>query len=173
MKISIIMICLISVLILSSCGQSKNIDINNTDASDSLMINDKSEEKDTTPPEIVCSADAIGYVMGCENDYISIVTATDGSEEDVSLEVDDSQVDIEKVGKYTVEFTATDKSGNKSSLERPVYVVKNPSSSEIMKYISKDIMADDPQIVVQTHSGEEFDEGLQLSIKKKHNTFQL
>lgn len=78
-------------------------------------------------------------ISGVEDKYAELggtivykegVTVTDNCDDDVTLEVDNSEVDLESVGEYTVTYTATDASGNSSSVTAVVYV----SEPEIETY---------------------------------------
>lgn len=61
--------------------------------------------------------------------YRQGVTVTDNLDENPTLEIDNSTVDLNKVGKYTVTYTATDKSGNITTKTITVSVVEKESSS--------------------------------------------
>ncbi len=54
--------------------------------------------------------------------YRSGVTAYDNADGNVSVKVDASRVDVTKIGKYTVIYTATDKAGNTATQSATVYV---------------------------------------------------
>ena len=54
--------------------------------------------------------------------YRSGVSAYDNADGNVTVKVDASRVDVSKVGKYTVTYTATDKAGNTATQSALVYV---------------------------------------------------
>lgn len=62
--------------------------------------------------------------------YRQGVTVTDNMDENPTLEIDNSKVDLNKVGKYTVTYTATDRSGNKTTKTITVSVIAKENSSK-------------------------------------------
>ena len=60
--------------------------------------------------------------------YRQGVTVTDNLDENPSLEIDNSAVDLNKVGSYTVTYTATDKSGNVATKTITVSVIEKTST---------------------------------------------
>lgn len=62
--------------------------------------------------------------------YRQGVTVTDNMDENPTLEIDNSAVDLNKVGKYTVTYTATDKAGNQTTKTITVSVVAKETSSQ-------------------------------------------
>lgn len=54
--------------------------------------------------------------------YRSGISAYDNADGNVSVKVDASRVDVSKIGKYTVIYTATDKAGNTATQSAAVYV---------------------------------------------------
>ena len=76
---------------------------------------------DTTAPVIegardknVCKGGTVSYRQG--------ITVTDNSGETIALEIDSSAVDLSTVGAYPVKFTATDSTGNTTTVEISVNV---------------------------------------------------
>lgn len=61
--------------------------------------------------------------------YRQGVTVTDNIDENPSLEIDNSAVDLNKVGKYEVTYTATDASGNSTTKTITVSVVAKESTT--------------------------------------------
>lgn len=147
MKKTFLIAGFVCIITLSGCDKTSdsNMEKNNiSQQTQEITIEDTTEEPDVTPPEIVCSVDAIGCVIGEKNDLLTGITVTDDSgDENVSVEVDDSKVDMDTVGEYNVTFTAKDKAGNQSSLDIPCFVVMKSSPSEVMDYISKTILDDE------------------------------
>lgn len=83
---------------------------------------------DSEPPVIEGAKDIVVYV-GDTVSYRSGVTVTDNKDENPTLEIDNSAVDLEKVGEYPVTYTATDEAGNTSSVSITVTVAKKQQSS--------------------------------------------
>ena len=162
-------------LILSGCNNTsdsinKNDDINQTQE---VTREGTTEVADITSPEIICSADAIGCVIGEENDFLKYIKVTDNSGDDnVSVEVDDSKVNIDIVGEYKIIYTATDKAGNKTSLEKPCFVVMKPSSSEVMDYISQTVLDDESLIRATSYNGWDIKDKDPLAASQSYYAFQ-
>lgn len=70
---------------------------------------------DTEPP-IIEGAQDITVEVGASVSYRRGVTVTDDKDENPTLEIDNSQVDLETPGVYEVIYTAYDKKGNTSSV---------------------------------------------------------
>lgn len=71
---------------------------------------------DTSPPLIEGAKD-ISIFLGDTISYKKGITVTDNVDVDVQLEIDNSKVDRNKLGEYTVVYKATDSSGNSTSQE--------------------------------------------------------
>ncbi len=84
---------------------------------------DRESAKDTTPPQIIGQERVIGYV-GDSPLYKQMVTVSDNEDDNCIIEVNNSGVDINKVGEYKVYFRAKDASGNVSEVFTLTYVVK-------------------------------------------------
>lgn len=78
-------------------------------------------EEDREPPVII--ARDINYVMGTTMSYKKNVTVSDNSGAELQLNVDNSQVDLEKEGVYPVTYSATDSAGNTASVTVNVTVI--------------------------------------------------
>jgi len=76
---------------------------------------------DTTPP-VIYGVKTIYAQQNGTVSYRSGVSAYDNADGNVSVKVDASGVDVTKVGKYTVIYTATDKAGNTATQSAVVYV---------------------------------------------------
>lgn len=66
---------------------------------------------DTEPPVITGAVD-LSVDEGLTIEYLSGVSVTDNKDENPSLQIDDSQVDLEKGGEYEAVYIATDANGN-------------------------------------------------------------
>lgn len=84
---------------------------------------------DSEPPVIEGTKDIVVYV-GDTVSYRSGVSVTDNKDENPTLEIDNSQVNLEKVGEYPVTYTATDAAGNTSSVSITVTVAKKPQQTQ-------------------------------------------
>ena len=76
---------------------------------------------DTTAPQIY----GVNTIYAQQNgtvSYRSGVSAYDNADGNVTVKIDASGVDVSKVGKYTVIYTATDKAGNTAMQKATVYV---------------------------------------------------
>ncbi|MBQ2455845.1 MAG: transglutaminase domain-containing protein [Firmicutes bacterium] len=71
--------------------------------------------EDVTPP-VISGAKDITVTKGESVSYKSGVTVTDDSDPSPKLSVDNSRVDLDHPGEYEVVYTATDSSGNASSV---------------------------------------------------------
>lgn len=80
---------------------------------------------DTTPPVFGELPDITVQVGGAVS-YKKDVTVTDDRDGELTFEVDTSKVDLQKVGTYSVLYTARDKSGNLTMAERKITVQEEP-----------------------------------------------
>lgn len=85
---------------------------------------------DYIPPKITGKNFSIEF--GDSVSYRNQVTVTDDYDEAPTLKIDNSKVDLDSPGTYTVIYTATDKSGNSSQLKLKL-TVKEPISLEKME----------------------------------------
>ncbi len=76
---------------------------------------------DTAPPAIYGVKTIYAQQNGTVS-YRSGVSAYDNADGNVTVKIDASRVDVSKIGKYTVIYTATDKSGNTATQSATVYV---------------------------------------------------
>ncbi|MDE5591264.1 MAG: hypothetical protein K2J60_19320 [Acetatifactor sp.] len=102
---------------------------NETKASAVLTLED-----DTEPPVITGVRD-ITYVMGTSISYKKNVTVSDNSGAELQLNVDNSQVNLEAEGVYSVTYSAEDPSGNVSTVTINVTVMPmNYDVNEVYGY---------------------------------------
>lgn len=85
---------------------------------------------DTTAPVIEGVTDVIVF-MGTKPDYSTHVRAVDAHDPSPSLVIDDGELDPDKAGKYTIEYIASDVSGNVSRESATVTVVSDTSAPVI------------------------------------------
>ncbi len=76
---------------------------------------------DTEAP-VITGVKPIEVVAGETVSYKKGIEVTDNSGEDIKLEIDNTNVDLEKPGKYTVIYSAADSAGNTVSIETTVTV---------------------------------------------------
>lgn len=105
---------------------------------------------DTTPPEITGTKDLVVY-LGDSVSFREGVSVSDNDDLSVSFSVDASGVDLTRLGKYEVTYTATDKRGNTASVTVKVSVLaplenssQNSSvcTAEEFNQLCKDILDD-------------------------------
>lgn len=84
--------------------------------------------KDTTPPVIIGAIDQTVYV-GDTISYKKGVEVRDDMDEEVELEIDNSQVNLQKPGEYKTYYIATDASGNITKEEVKITVLEKDSNS--------------------------------------------
>ena len=77
-------------------------------------------------PPVISGTKNKTVTVGGSVSYRSGVTVTDNKDEDPTLEIDNSKVDLNTVGTYEVTYTATDKSGNVSTETITVTVKEKP-----------------------------------------------
>lgn len=109
------------------------------------------EEKDEEPP-VISGVKDIEIIVGDSISYKKDVTVTDNEDPNPVLEIDNSGVDIDTPGEYTVTYTATDASGNTTTVTAKVIVNKKPvpegeeeiyaMAEEILDQITDDSMDD-------------------------------
>lgn len=99
-----------------------------------------SSPKDTTAPTIELISDEVVYYTGDTYDPMSyVISATDDSEEEITVQFDDGDIDRTEPGEYTIRFTAVDSSGN-SSEELLKLIVKKRYSREEIKQIAQSMI---------------------------------
>ena len=90
--------------------------------------------KDTTAPVITGYQDLTGYI-GDSITYRGNILIKDDYDESPSLDIDTSAVNINKPGKYDVVYTATDFSGNQTSVKVKIKISKKPAG-----YVEPDVV---------------------------------
>ncbi len=102
---------------------------------------------DTTKPVISGTHDFSLQVGATEPNWLDGITATDDEDGDVTVVVDDSDVNLSVVGTYTVTYTATDSSGNVESVNVTVTVTSDDVTAP-------DITLTENEIYVQLNATE-------------------
>ena len=99
---------------------------------------------DSEPPVISGAAD-ISIIVGESVSYRAGITVTDNEDENPTLTIDNSKVNLDEPGEYEVTYTATDAAGNSSSVTITLTVKKKPSNyvdEETVIEMARDILAD-------------------------------
>ena len=94
-------------------------------------------EKDEKGPEIT-GADDVDIMQGKDLDLQNGVTVSDNMDPNPSLSVNTDQVDLNSPGTYTAVYTAKDRSGNETTVERKIVVEENPELEEKIVYLTFD-----------------------------------
>lgn len=87
------------------------------------QVRDRLLKLDTTPPEILGLSELV-VKLGEKVSYKRGVSVEDNSGVKLQLVIDNSQVDLSKVGAYTVYYSATDLSGNTTTVEVLLTVIE-------------------------------------------------
>lgn len=93
--------------------------------------------KDETGP-VISGADDIEILQGKYVDFSSGITVSDDIDPNPSLDIDDKKADLNTPGTYYVVYTAKDRSGNVTELQRKVTVDENPEWKEKAVYLTFD-----------------------------------
>lgn len=120
---------------------------NVTEAKVKLQVVDDSE------PPVISGVEDITIAAGSNVSYKKGVTVTDNRDGEVTLTVDTSKVDTNKVGDYEVIYTAVDAAGNVATARATLHVtaptldtvteeVINAKADELLSFILKDGMSD-------------------------------
>lgn len=110
------------------------------------------EDKDTEPPTVQ-GIDKLTILIGDSIDLKKDVVVKDNYDSHPTLVVDDSQINIRKVGEYEVYYHVKDKSGNEETYTRIVEVLS--------QYDNRDALNDNKKICYLT-----FDDGPSSNTKK-------
>ena len=94
-------------------------------------------EKDETGPEISGMED-VEILQGKSFDFQNGVTCTDDMDPNPVLEISTDQVNLNAPGNYKAVYTATDRSGNVTTIERNVTVKKNEEYDQKIVYLTFD-----------------------------------
>ena len=87
--------------------------------------------QDVTPP-VIQGVTEMTITVGESVSYKKNVTVTDDYDDAVTLEVDNSQVNIDVPGDYTVWYRATDKYGNKAEVSTILHVKKPVMDGQVV-----------------------------------------
>ena len=74
--------------------------------------------------------------------YRKNVTATDDRDGEIPFQIDSGAVNLEEAGTYTITYTATDSSGNTTTVERKIHVMSElVVNQELVDEMAKEILA--------------------------------
>lgn len=96
---------------------------------------------DVTAP-VLEGADSFESPLNEGVSYKKLITATDDSGEEVTLDIDNSSVDVTTEGDYTVIYTATDHVGNVTVKEVVITIYKKSQSQELVEKQAETIIAE-------------------------------
>ena len=97
-------------------------------------------KRDTTPP-VISGMSTITVRIGNSVSYRNGVKVTDNYDKDVKFSFDNSSVNLQKEGTYTVTYTATDSFGNTASATRTVKVLpKLVINQQLVENMAKDVL---------------------------------
>lgn len=105
---------------------------NITDASAKLTV-----LQDVTPP-VISGVKELTIKVGESVSYKKGITVTDDFDTSVSIQVDNSEVDLSTPGEYTVIYSATDKAGNTTTVSTVLRVEKKEEGVVGGKVITED-----------------------------------
>lgn len=114
---ALVLAMIVSVTAFAACSEGTPDDSNAESEYDS-----SNESKVDTEAPVIHGAKDIVTVIGREVSYRSGVTVTDDTDENVTLKIDSSAVDLNTAGVYTVIYSAVDKSGNETVVSVTVTV---------------------------------------------------
>ena len=101
---------------------------------------------DNEPPKLYGVKNRYCYI-GQPVAYFAEVSAEDNCDEEVTIEVNNSEVNIHQAGEYTVTYTATDSSGNSTQLSCKFTFVEETVSDEeldaVVQSVFSSILTDD------------------------------
>ncbi len=100
---------------------------------------------DEEKPSFSGTKGTLRVVKGSMPDYLDGVTATDEIDGEVTVTVDDSDVNLQETGDYTIVYTAVDLSGNVATKERKVRVVEGSSNNMELIKETANKLPDDPE----------------------------
>lgn len=123
---------------------------NSAEFSTTLML-----DFDTEPPKLYGVKDRYCYI-GQPVAYFAEVFAVDNCDEEVTIEVNNSGVNIHQAGEYTVTYTATDSSGNSTQLSCKFTFVEETVSDEeldaVVQSVFSSILTDDMSLGQKAHA---------------------
>lgn len=109
---------------------------NVTEVTSVITISDDIEAPVIDAPEMIESG--LGEAIA----YLQSISATDNSGNEVGLEIDNSEVDIETEGEYTVICTATDWVGNVTIQEVTVRIYEKSAEQEAVEAYADEVLAE-------------------------------
>lgn len=96
---------------------------------------------DTIAPVITGALDRTVYI-GEKVSYKTNVTVTDNRDQEIALEVDNSQVNLSKPGTYPVIYSAQDSSGNKTKKNITITVKEYQIDKDLLDSMAESVLAE-------------------------------
>lgn len=110
--------------------------------------------KDTEPP-VITGVTEQTIPAGTSVSYKRGVTVTDNHDEDVQIVIDNSEVNLDEVGDYTVRYLATDKAGNTTEVITVLHVEPPSAENATEELVNK--MADEVLAEILTEDMTEYE----------------
>ena len=104
------------------------------------------KDPDVNPPAISGAKDKTIH-LGTKFDPKKGVTVSDDYDKNPKLEIDDGNLNTKKAGKYIITYTATDRSGNKATIERTIKVVEPAPPTSTANFLDQRGVANQPYLV--------------------------
>ncbi len=133
------LIVLIFCTVLVSCASSPDSDVTPSDSTEVPPVSSDEETTVALPEEttyldteapVITGVKDIEVVVGGSVSYKDGVSVTDDSGEDISITIDNSNVDLNTVGSYEVFYSAKDSAGNETTVCATVTVIKESAYSK-------------------------------------------
>lgn len=102
---------------------------NSTESTEAVPVAESPAITDLEAPVISGVTDKT-ITIGEGISYMQGVTVTDNVDSDIELSVDNSNVDLNSPGEYTVIYTATDKAGNTATVSSTITVLEEETQNE-------------------------------------------
>ncbi|MBP0726354.1 transglutaminase domain-containing protein [Bacillus sp. RG28] len=134
---------IISLVIINNLFFLGNVVLPNTIFYIKMVKGVSAEVTDTEPP-IIKGAHDLTVFVGDTVSYGTGITVTDNTDKQVELKIDSSAVNLNKVGHYQVVYSATDLSGNKTSISITIYVKADTEPPKIKGVQDQTVFVGDP-----------------------------
>lgn len=121
----------------------QNVEIRLTDTSGNVAIVTAKLTviADTTFP-VFSDMEELKVNLGQSVSYRKNVTATDDRDGEITYEIDSSAVNLEEAGTYIITYSATDSSGNTTTVERKIHVMSElVINQELVDEMAQEILA--------------------------------
>lgn len=139
-KTILVILFIIIISSISGCGNnSSGVEESKSEEKESSTEATTEELIDNTAPEINVRNDILSCKTGEQIQFDKYFTVTDDIDEakEIKTEIDDTKVDYDNPGKYTVSVSATDLSNNTSIADLDLYIFKDYEYEEIREILNK------------------------------------